>query len=508
MNIEIHSRKMLMSIAKTAQAFPHTAVIEIVTYEPDDSDFDHFAAHLQLIFSDVVSTGGGNAMNDGQARQVADFVNGLSDDIDTLFVSCEAGMSRSAGIAAAITLALSGDDWPIWRNTAYSPNSHCYRMVLQAFGMDASGAELKAETNLEAWNAAVSVSTRISCPAPRDIYFGVVGLCVGDALGVPVEFTPRNDLDKYPLDDMAGYGIHGKPPGTWSDDTAMTLALADSLAAGEIDYYDIMRRFASWLNEGEYTADGKAFDVGTTTSRALRNFMAGVPSLECGGTRYEDNGNGSLMRILPAMYYLVKEFGAIASPQAIEAVHNLSSLTHAHNISKIACSIYCNIAYHLMVNGRIFRELDSTWESAEIRRPLLHQTVTDAIQEVCGFYADRNEYAKDIALYDRITDRDFRHCRREEIRSSGYVLDTIEAAVWSLLNNDDYESTVLAAVNLGGDTDTTAAVAGGLAGLFYQNDAKVGIPTRWIGEIVNEDLVKTVCNRLSKSLCADQDVYE
>jgi ADP-ribosylglycohydrolase len=102
-------------------------------------------------------------------------------------------------------------------------------------------------------------STHIVGPAPRDIYFGVVGLCIGDALGVPVEFTSRNDLDKYPLDDMVGYGTHGKPPGTWSDNTAMALALADSLAAGKIDYYDIMGRFARWPDEGEYTAAGEIF---------------------------------------------------------------------------------------------------------------------------------------------------------------------------------------------------------------------------------------------------------
>ena len=576
MKIEVFSRQMLTHVA-SGTVFPHTALIEVVTYEdPADMVFDQFAAHLKLVFSDVDSISHPDRMSEGQALQVADFIRSLGEGIGTLFVSCEAGMSRSPAIAAAIILALGGDDMVIWNNTAYSPNGYVYRMVLKAFGLDASGAEEKVAINLDAWNSIVRDYGSVR-PTPRDIYFGIIGLCVGDALGVPVEFKPRSALDRNPLDDMVGYGTHGKPPGTWSDDTSMALALADSLAglaggnrradgdslagltgggsladrdslaglaggdrSGDgdshedgdslaglaggdshedgdsfaglaggdvIDYDDIMKKFSGWLNGGEYTADGEVFDFGGTTLRAIDRYSAGAAPLECGGGAVRDNGNGSLMRILPATFYLVAKNGVIVRKDVVETIHCLSALTHAHNVSKMACVFYCNIAFHLVADGGLFRDSCEMWRVAENRGPLVHKLVESAIQEVYGYYCGMGEYAEDIGVFERITDRDFRHYRRDEIRSSGYVVDTLEAAVWCLLNNDDYAGTVLGAVNLGGDTDTVAAVAGGLAGLLYQGDREIGIPDRWVRGIVNIDFVKVICNRLSKAVCAEQSIF-
>ncbi|GHU68244.1 hypothetical protein AGMMS49983_20620 [Clostridia bacterium] len=113
-----------------------------------------------------------------------------------------------------------------------------------------------------------------------------------------------------------------------------------------------------------------------------------------------------------------------------------------------------------------------------------------------------------MLFWMRLEDREFRHYLPSEIKSAGYVVDTLEAAIWCLLNNSDYSGTVLTAVNLGNDTDTTAAVAGGLAGLFYQDDDAIGISKHWINEIVNLDLVKVLCNKFSRSLCANQAIYE
>jgi len=497
-----------MHIAGVDTVFPHTALIEVVTYEsPDDMAFDNFAAHLKLVFSDVDSPDHPDRMSAGQALLIAGFVRTLHENINTLFVSCEAGMSRSPAIAAAVMLALGGDDMPIWENPAYSPNGYVYRMVLKAFGLDASGTDEKEAVNLEAWDSRLNTYNYFG-PSPKDIYYSLIGLCVGDALGVPVEFASRDILDKHPLDDMVGYGTYDKPPGTWSDDTSMAMALADSLANGEIDYVGIMNNFTSWLYDGDYTSDGHTFDVGGMTRRAIKRYSNDVPPLECGGTAFGDNGNGSLMRILPAALFLASKYGVIIDESVIGIIHDLSSMTHAHNISKIACTIYCNIAFHIMNNMRLFRETGRVPGADENRRPFLHQTVTLAVQEACGFYRGKEEYAEDIDIFKRITSRDFLHYKREEIKSSGYVVDTLEAAVWCLLNHDDYTGTVLCAVNLGGDTDTTAAIAGGLAGLLYQNDEGVGIPERWINEIVNIDLVETICNRLSKTLCSDQDYYE
>ncbi|MDR0854530.1 MAG: ADP-ribosylglycohydrolase family protein [Clostridiales Family XIII bacterium] len=343
---------------------------------------------------------------------------------------------------------------------------------------------------------------------PEDIFYGIVGLCVGDALGVPVEFTPRGDLARYPIDDMVGYGVHGQEPGTWSDDTSLTLALLDSLSNGVLDYCDIMNNFSKWLNAGAYTANGEVFDVGNTTNQAILNYSRGIKPLECGGQALSDNGNGSLMRILPAMYFLSWQHCGIMNKDAIVAIHALSALTHAHNISKMACVIYCNVAFQLLTCRQICHRDNADWNDAELRRPFLHQFVTTGIQEALAYYSAIPEYAKDCVVFERLEDREFRHYLPSEIKSSGYVVDTLEAAIWCLLNNNDYSGTVLTAVNLGGDTDTTAAVAGGLAGLFYQDDFDIGIPKHWINEIINLDLVKVLCNKFCKTLCADQDDYE
>ena len=334
----------------------------------------------------------------------------------------------------------------------------------------------------------------------KDYYYAMVGLCVGDALGVPYEFIPRSSMDNHPATDMVGYCSHNKPLGTWSDDTSMMLALADSLAKGRIDYDDVMNNFAKWLFDGGYTVNGDTFGVGRITQKAIYRFYKGTPPLECGGTGIKDNGNGSLMRILPAAFFFASECGVIVNKDVVETIHNLSALTHAHNISKMACVFYCNIAFHLLKKGTFYREQEEIWLNAEERRSFLCQTVTHAIQDVGEYYNNISEYAKDMYIFKRLLDENFPYSEREDINSTGYVVDTLEAAVWCLLNNDDYSNTALAAVNLGGDTDTTAAVAGGLAGLFYQDNAEIGIPKRWIDEIVNLDLVKEICDTFSKSL--------
>jgi len=132
----------------------------------------------------------------------------------------------------------------------------------------------------------------------NNILNGIMGLCVADALGVPVEFVDRETLLKNPVVDMRSYGTYNQPVGTWSDDTSMTLCLADSLSRG-LDYDSIMKNFMRWINEGEFTPHGEVFDVGNATRRALGRFEKGAAPLNCGGTSDNDNGNGSLMRILP-----------------------------------------------------------------------------------------------------------------------------------------------------------------------------------------------------------------
>ena len=137
----------------------------------------------------------------------------------------------------------------------------------------------------------------------KKIYGGIIGLCVGDALGVPVEFVNRDKLKQNPVTDMIGYGTFNLPPGSWSDDTSLALCLLDSLANG-LDYHDIMQKSLLWLNDAEYTPHGNVFDVGRTCIKSIIKYTINNEPTECGGVSEYDNGNGSLMRILPILFYL------------------------------------------------------------------------------------------------------------------------------------------------------------------------------------------------------------
>ena len=182
-----------------------------------------------------------------------------------------------------------------------------------------------------------------------NIKAGFLGLIVGDALGVPLEFKSREQLMNNPTTEMIGYGSHNVPAGTWSDDTSMTLAAIDSIQEnGFIKYDDIMDKFVAWAKDSKYTATGVFFDIGMATSYALDRYMAGNEPLQCGGTSERDNGNGSLMRILPfTIYAYMKE---LSESETRELINNASALTHGHELSKLACNIYTNYIFDLL-NG-------------------------------------------------------------------------------------------------------------------------------------------------------------
>lgn len=284
----------------------------------------------------------------------------------------------------------------------------------------------------------------------RKIYDGIIGLVVGDALGVPAEFKKRGT---YKITDMTGYGTQNQPPGTWSDDTSMTLATLESIIRlKKIDLTDIMENFRRWLYEGEFTPYGVVFDVGGTTRRAIEKYAAGAAVTECGGKEISDNGNGALMRILP-LAFLDWDYKNIC---------DVSGLTHAHSISQKTCLLYLSAANGIMRGNSIEKVLDDIFSDS---------------------------WSKMIGL------RDPRELKREDVKSTGYVVDTLEAALWCLYNTDNYSDCVLAAVNLGDDTDTVAAVAGGLAGLMYGCGGKLGIPKKWINQIPKKDWIKDLCEK-------------
>ncbi len=343
----------------------------------------------------------------------------------------------------------------------------------------------------------------------------IFGLAIGDALGVPVEFQRREALDVMPVTGMRANGTHGQPAGTWSDDTSMTLAAMESIARlGDVDYDDIMKNFVRWETEAAFTATDETFDVGGATSKALRRFREGVSALECGGTGEHDNGNGGLMRILPFCAYIVAMCGWDEWFSALDLV-DASSLTHAHPRSLVACRIYAVVACSLFYVSRGY-EVHECIEAAldDAKWEFMDDDDYKAFTEKTGweFYSpEGGEFTAEPD--DSIPARCVREAKetysrllafaadnlppRDEIRSSGYVVDTLEAAIWCLLSTDDYRSAVLEAVNLGSDTDTTAAVAGGLAGLAYGMDA---IPEEWLAALKKRDEIEKLCRDFHAAL--------
>lgn len=301
----------------------------------------------------------------------------------------------------------------------------------------------------------------------------IIGHAVADALGVPVEFESRSRLWADPVVSMRGYGNYDVPAGAWSDDTSMTLALLDSIArCGAIDYDDIMNGFLRWVDEAEYTPTGKAFDIGRGTRKAIMRYHHGTPALECGGLGEGDNGNGSLMRIAPLVPYLYARHGLELTADDLAFVHSVSQLTHAHARSKIACGIY------VLIGVRVLSGQD------------IGAAVSDGLAVAREFYSGQSEFAAEFAHYARLFAPDFARLPVSEIKSSGYVVDSIEAALWCLLNTHSYSECVLGAVNLGEDTDTIGAIAGGLAGLHYGLDA---IPEPWRETLLRSDYIEKLC---------------
>lgn len=312
---------------------------------------------------------------------------------------------------------------------------------------------------------------------------GIFGLAVGDALGLPVEFKSREALISDPVTGMRGYGTYNQPPGTWSDDTSMTICLLDSLSGG-LNYEDVMNNFLEWYREGAYTPHGEAFDIGKTTSSAIGRFADGTEPLKCGGVSELDNGNGSLMRILPLLFYLYSVYGEefYHSKEAFGVIHNVSSLTHAHKRSQIACGIYLTVAAELIKSSL---------------RSQVSSAVSIGINNALEYYRSQNEFATELQYYMRLSEDNFGSLPVSSIRSSGYVVDTLEAALWCILNTDNYKDCVLKAVNLGEDTDTVAAVAGGLAGLFYGYES---IPQEWLDLLYRRNYIEDLCNKFKGGL--------
>jgi ADP-ribosyl-[dinitrogen reductase] hydrolase len=303
----------------------------------------------------------------------------------------------------------------------------------------------------------------------KDILFGVA---VGDAIGVPVEFKSRQSIRENPVTGMGGFGTHNVPPGTFSDDSSLTFCLAEALTEG-FDLNAIGQNFVKWYHKNYWTAGGNVFDIGIATREAIGRLNKGVRPDLAGGTDESSNGNGSLMRILPLLFFLFDK----PIDERYGITKQVSSITHGHIRSVISCFYYLEFARQLLEEKNKFEIYEN-----------LKTGITDHLN---SFSIDPAE----IALFDRLLKGNIFELKEEQIFSSGYVLHTLEASIWCLLTTGNYQDAILKAVNLGEDTDTTGAVTGGLAGLLYGHE---NIPVQWIDQIARRHDITELAERLKK----------
>lgn len=315
--------------------------------------------------------------------------------------------------------------------------------------------------------------------AKNKMYGALFGIAVGDALGVPFEFRSKGDMLKNPATEMIGFGSHNQPIGTWSDDTSLTLCLADSLLGG-YDLEDVSKKFIAWKEGKLWTARGEVFDIGITTAKSISELKNIIESGQIGElkslkyrAREQDNGNGSLMRILPLLF----EIKGLSPSEQFEKIWEISALTHKHVRAAMACFIYLKLAELILLG------LAKEQAYAEMRN------------QVSKFWADINFPESEIIHFNSTILHDIRSKSPNELRSSGYVIDSLESSLWFFMEKENYRDTVLSIVNLGEDTDTGAAIVGGLAGLYYGLES---IPEDWLLNLARYDDIKLLIEKIAR----------
>ncbi len=308
---------------------------------------------------------------------------------------------------------------------------------------------------------------------------GLYGLLVGDALGVPYEFYEANELPVYEKIEMTPpAGFQKTYPriaaGTWSDDGAQALCLMDSLLKqGKFSLKAYSDALLAWYEEGFWAVGGVVFDVGIQTANALNAYKRGIPATDCGLMNPEGKGNGALMRVLPlALWHFVQEDTDLEkrSRELVRDAHSQCQITHGHLCNQVCCALYCLAAQGLL-------------EGKEAR---------EAIQE--GVCALRSIY-REQPEYERELEWSVRPDIPWEGRGTGYVVDCLRSAFMILEQASDYEDAIKRAVLLGNDTDTTACVTGGLAGIRY---GLRKIPERWLNALKEREKVEVLLAQLEK----------
>ena len=296
----------------------------------------------------------------------------------------------------------------------------------------------------------------------------LLGLAIGDALGAAVEFSRPGTF--VPVTGYRAGGPHGLAAGEWTDDTSMALALADSIASVGWNLDDQATRYVRWMRQGEYSVNGRCFDIGCTTGTALAEFERSGNPRTCGEVIDRSSGNGSIMRLapVPMRYFslLPGDIGRLAE-MAVES----SLVTHASPKCLSACR-YLAIVLAGLIGGADKEEvLSPSWTMLqELRR---QEPLHTEIEDVAG--------------------GSFRTRQPPQIVGSGYVVRSLEAALWAFHRTSDFEAAVLAAANLGNDADSTGAVCGQLAGACYGYE---GIPQQLLAGLAGREMIEVAVSRL------------
>lgn len=301
---------------------------------------------------------------------------------------------------------------------------------------------------------------------------GILGLLLGDALGVPVEFCTQAELDADPVRGPRGGGAWGQPPGTWSDDGALTMAQVSAFLAHGWEPARHLDAFLAWWQQGDYSARGEVFDIGTTTRRALAAHGEGRTAAEAGLDDPDFSSNGSLMRNLAAACWWAWR----PAEEAIAGAMASSALTHPYIRPRLCCAWHALLARALLAGASIEEGLR---QAADQLWPLVPA-------------AERERFRP-------LADGSFLAWPRPRLESRGEVLATLLAACWCLHRAPRFAEAVLAAVNLGGDTDTVGAVVGGLAGL---RAGLAGLPDDWLAVLARRAWAEELARRFAAACLA------
>ena len=263
----------------------------------------------------------------------------------------------------------------------------------------------------------------------------------------------------------------------------MLLATMDGIAKDDIDFEKIMNNFVSWYDKAKYTPNNEVFDIGNTTRKAIDRYKNGEDIATCGCKNSRDNGNGSLMRIAPIAFFLRKKYGEnfMENNASYDYIAGLSELTHAHMRSIISCGFYISIMNEILNN-----------KEKNISKIDIVQNACNKVFKMKGF-----GISDEIELFTAFEDIDeFAKRDKSSIFSSGYVIDTIECCIWNFINSNSTKESILNAINMGEDTDTNAALVGGLYNL-YEDDNNIN---EYFDKIKNPTLIEDVTRKFSKRM--------